>query len=57
LFDKDWKKATQFVSALDIHPNQKIASAFKDYVTNYLNIKFGINNNGNDDNFSDDIPF
>jgi tetratricopeptide (TPR) repeat protein len=53
LFDKDWKKAAQFVPAIDIHPNQKIASAFKDYINIYLNIKLGITNDENDD----DIPF
>jgi tetratricopeptide (TPR) repeat protein len=57
LFDKDWKRAVQLVPAFDVHPDQKITSAFKDYITNYLNIKLGINNNVNDDNFSDDIPF
>jgi hypothetical protein len=54
LFDKDWERATQLVHAFEIHSDQKINSAFKDYLNNYLNIKLGISNNENDD---DDVPF
>lgn len=52
LFDREWKKATKFISAMKINHDQRIDTAFKEYVTNYLNIKMGIKNE-----IDDDVPF
>jgi hypothetical protein len=60
LFDRDWEKAKNLLSKIDINADDGFNNSFKNYIFEYINVKIASlqsQESDSENSFSDDIPF